>query len=99
MKSREGAAEIKLEVSKKLVEIEVWEAKFSIWPKTPDWFLEWKSSVNEGHEPMQNAQKKGRAMQMWRVEVADTGQVFNLAGSWTIVREITINGCAREADK
>lgn len=55
--------------------------------------------MNDEHEPMQNAQKKGRAMQMWRVEVVDTGQVFNLAGSWTVVREITINGCAREADE
>lgn len=55
--------------------------------------------MDDRHEPMQNAQKKGRALQMCRVEVVDTGQVFNLAGSCTVVREITINSCAREADE
>jgi hypothetical protein len=36
---------------------------------------------------------------MWRVEVVDSGQVFNLKEAELQGREITVNGCAGEADK
>lgn len=46
---------------------------------------------------MQNAQKKGRAMQVWSADVVVSGQVFNLKEAEG--RKITVNGCAGEADK
>jgi len=57
------------------------------------------SNVDDEEEPVQNAQKKGKAMQMWRVEVVDSAQVFNLKEAEMRGREITVNGCAGEADK
>lgn len=84
---------------KKLVEIKEQETKITILLKTPGREDLVSSNVDDEEEPVQNAQKKGRAMQMWRVEVVDSAQVFNLKEAELRGREITVNGYAGEADK
>ena len=53
--------------------------------------------MNNEEDPLQNAQKKGRAMHVWSVEVVVSGQGFNLKEAEG--RKITVNGFAGEADK